>query len=71
MVVVMEMGSGKLFDETCSVYGEEYGNEVLYAGWAEAPRLAERSEQALTVKQRQASGAGLEGFLARLYTAQE
>lgn len=71
MVVVMEMGSGKLLDETCSVYGEEYGSEVLYAGWADAPRLAERSEEVLETSNRPAASAELEGFLARLYAAQE
>ncbi len=71
MMVVMEIGSGKVVDDARGVYGEDYGDEVLYAGWAEAARVAARCEDAAVPAPRQPAGAEPDGFLAHLYACQE
>ncbi|MBI4742696.1 MAG: hypothetical protein HY777_14365 [Betaproteobacteria bacterium] len=71
MIAIMEMGSGKVEDEARGVYGEDYGDEVLYAGWAEAPRVAARGEEALVRAPSQPGSRELDGFLAHLYACQE
>lgn len=67
MVIVMEMDSGKVIAEEsfCA-----YDDEVLNAGWAEVPRVEPRLETVQPARS-EASECDIEGFLARLYAAQE
>lgn len=70
MVIVMNMGTGRIEGEASGGYGEAYGDEVLNAGWADVPRIEARVETvavAATVSER----SDIEGFLARLYASQE
>lgn len=67
MVIVMEMDSGRIVAEESSV---AYDDEVLNAGWAEVPRVEPRLEEAVASRQTP-DERDLEGFLARLYAAQE
>ncbi len=66
-MVVMEMDSGRVIHEESRV---AYDDEVLNAGWAEVPRL-ERRLQEVPVSHRGPREGEVEGFLARLYAAQE
>lgn len=71
MVIVMEMDSGKLIaEESFCAYDEE----VLNAGWTDVPSLGARIEPRLeevAVARHEPSEREVEGFLARLYAAQE
>jgi hypothetical protein len=67
MVIVMEMDSGKrIAEESYCAYDEE----VLNAGWAEVPRIEPRLEE-VAVANHAPAEREVEGFLARLYAAQE
>ena len=66
-MVVMEMDSGRVIHEENRV---AYDDEVLNAGWAEVPRLEPRLQE-VPVSHREPSEGEVEGFLARLYAAQE
>ena len=70
MVTVMEMSAGKVLDEACNHYNDVYCDEVLYAAWAEAPKvdagLAKRGGPAYAEQARR----GLESFMARLSACQ-
>ncbi len=66
-MVVMEMDSGRVIHEESRV---AYDDEVLNAGWAEVPRLEPRLQE-VPVSHREPSEGEVEGFLARLYAAQE
>lgn len=67
MVIVMEMDSGKrIAEESYCAYDEE----VLNAGWAEVPRIEPRLEEVVAANHEPAEHE-VEGFLARLYAAQE
>lgn len=63
----MEMNSGRVIHEESRV---AYDDEVLNAGWAEVPHLEPRLQE-LPVSHREPSEGEVEGFLARLYAAQE
>ena len=71
MVIVMEMDSGnRIVEESSCAYDEE----VLNAGWTDVPPMASRIEPRLeevAVARHEPSERELEGFLARLYAAQE
>jgi hypothetical protein len=71
MVIVMEMDSGKLIvEESFCAYDEE----VLNASWADVPSIEARVEPRLeevAVARHEPSEREVEGFLARLYAAQE
>lgn len=67
MVIVMEMGSGKLIAGKCFC---TYDEEVLNAGWAEVPPIEPRLEQVVMARH-EPSAREVEDFLARLYAAQE
>lgn len=67
MVSVMEMDSGKIILEEGSV---AYDDEVLNAGWTDIPRLEPRLAEVLADRHEPAE-QDVEGFLARLYAAQE
>ena len=67
MVIVMEMDSGRIVAEESSV---AYDDEVLNAGWAEVPRVEPRLEE-VVASRRAPDERDLDGFLARLYAAQE
>jgi hypothetical protein len=71
MVIVMEMDSGnRVVEESFYAYDEE----VLNAGWTDVPPMASRIEPRLeevAVARHEPSERELEGFLARLYAAQE
>lgn len=67
MVIVMEMDSGKVIREESSFV---YDDEVLNAGWADVPRVEPRMEE-VAVTRHEPSEYEIEGFLARLYAAQE
>ena len=71
MVIVMEMDSGKRIAEEsfCA-----YDDEVLNAGWAEVPCLESRIEprlETVVASRHEPVEREVEGFLARLYAAQE
>ena len=67
MVIVMETDSGKrIVEESCIAYDDE----VLNAGWADVPRVEPRLEEVSMVRERPAE-RDVDGFLARLYAAQE
>lgn len=71
MVIVMEMGSGQLIAEErfCA-----YDEEVLNAGWTEVPPIGARVElrlEEVVAVRHEPSEREVEGFLARLYAAQE
>lgn len=70
MVIVMEMDSGRRIAEEsfCA-----YDDEVLNAGWTAVPTIESRLEPRLeeVVVRHEPSAHELEGFLARLYAAQE
>ncbi|MDQ5906994.1 MAG: hypothetical protein QG590_1476 [Pseudomonadota bacterium] len=67
MVIIMEMDSGKVIAEEsfCA-----YDDEVLNAGWADVPRVEPRLEEVAAARHEPAERE-VEGFLARLYAAQE
>ena len=67
MVIVMEMDSGKRIVE--ERFGA-YDDEVLNAGWAEVPRIEPRLEEIVAARHEPAARE-VEGFMARLYAAQE
>ncbi len=67
MVIVMEMDSGRIVYEDRAV---AYDDEVLNAGWAEVPRIEPRLQEAV-VTRHEPGEREVEGFLARLYAAQE
>lgn len=67
MVVVMEMDSGRVVPEESHLV---YDDEVLNAGWADVPRIEPRLEE-LAATRHEPSECEIEGFLARLYAAQE
>jgi len=69
MVTVMDTSSGKVLDEACNHYNDVYGDEVLYASWAEAPR-ARPQPVAAPAADAAASVVDGESFLARLYASQ-
>jgi len=69
----MEDVPGKLLDEACNQFNERYGDEVLYAAWAEPPRIAAEADEsddgcASPVSDRHGNEA--EAFLARMYACQ-
>ena len=72
MVSVMQTNSGKVLDEACNRYNDVYSDEVLYASWAEAPRLAAEPRPVAATAGDVARGqrTDVEGFMARLYAAQ-
>ena len=67
MVIIMEMDSGKVIAEEsfCA-----YDDEVLNAGWTDVPRVEPRLEEVVASRHEPAERE-VEGFLARLYAAQE
>lgn len=67
MVIVMEMDSGQWIAEEsfCT-----YDDEVLNAGWTDVPRVEPRLEE-VVVARHEPSEREIEGFMARLYAAQE
>lgn len=67
MVVVMEMDSGRVVPEENHLV---YDDEVLSAGWMEVPRIEPRLEEVAAARH-EPSAREVEGFLARLYAAQE
>ena len=67
MVIVMETDSGKIIREASSFV---YDAEVLNAGWADVPRIEPRLEEVTATRHNPTEG-DIEGFLARLYAAQE
>ena len=67
MVIVMETDSGKRIAEERFC---DYDDEVLSAGWAEVPRIEPRLEE-VAVARHEPSECEVEGFMARLYAAQE
>ena len=70
MVTVMEMSAAKVLDEACNHYNDAYCDEVLYATWAEAPKVdAGQSKQVVQSYAEQAR-LGLESFMARLSACQ-
>ena len=70
MVTVMDMSAGKVLDEACNHNNDVYCDEVLYAAWAEAPKVdAGLAKQVLTAYAEQAR-RGLESFMARLSACQ-
>lgn len=71
MVIVMEMISGKVLDEACNHYNDVYSDEVLYAAWAEAPRVDRRLNEAVAPACGEPSNADVEAFMTRLYACQE
>lgn len=71
MVIIMEMGTGRAFNEESGSYGEAYGDEVLNAGWAEVPHVAARLEEVVLSTRHEPARADIDGFMARLYACQE
>ena len=70
MVRIMDANTGKKLDEACNRYNDVYGDEVLYAAWAEPPRSASATANA---REKQASAPlnfDVDGFMARLYACQ-
>ena len=67
MVIVMDTNSGKALDEACNHNNDVYSDEVLYASWAEAPRVA---PQPVAVPAVAGSSVDVEDFMARLYASQ-
>lgn len=67
MVIVMDMESGMCELGAASA---GYDDEVLNAGWAEVPRVEPRLEEVVSARH-EPSEREVEGFLARLYAAQE
>lgn len=66
MVLIMDMSSGCREDEfSCA-----YGDDVLNANWTAVPRLEPRLEL-VTPTRHEPLTQEAEGFLARLYAAQE
>lgn len=71
MVIVTEMDSGRRVVE--DRFGA-YGDEVLNAGWTAVPPIESRCEPRLeevVVARHGSSSCEPEGFLARVYAAQE
>jgi hypothetical protein len=71
VVAIMEMNAGKVLDEACNHYNDVYCDEVLYAAWAEAPRVATGMGKIAALSYAQQTWLGVESFMARLCVCQE
>ncbi len=69
----METRNAKLLDEACNSNNEAYCDEVLYAAWADAPRLEAANDPALAPRPSVVAPlrALLDAFMARLCACQE
>lgn len=60
---------GKQLDEACNSFNETYGDEVLYAAWAEPPDIG-HSEDVCAAPAGPSIDDQVEVFLARMYACQ-
>ena len=71
VVTIMEMSAAKVLDEVCNYYNDVYCDEVLYAAWAEIPRVAAGMGISAAPAASQRARLNLEAFMARLCVCQE
>jgi len=66
----MEMSAGKDLDEACNRYNDVYCDEVLYATWAEAPKVGVGPARRVIPAYAEQGRLGLESFMTSLSASQ-